>query len=120
GEVDYLVDDRRVHRAGDDRDRPGVARRRLGVLAGQVAVLAEAGPDPRVLQVGRAGHLAQLGQRDVRDHLRVGPGPAGDEPGAEQEFAGELESVVEAFSFGAVVFRARLLPQGFYDRADRR
>src|SRR5690348_561813 len=34
--------------------------------------------------------------------------------------AGESEGVVEAFSLGAIVFRARLLPQRLGDRADRR
>jgi hypothetical protein len=57
GQVDHLVDNRRVQGAGDDRDGLGVARGRLGVLAAQVAVFAEPGADPRVFQALRAGHL---------------------------------------------------------------
>ena len=47
GQVDHLVDDAGVHRAGDDRDGLRVARGGLGVGAGQVAVLAEPGRGSR-------------------------------------------------------------------------
>jgi hypothetical protein len=68
----------RVYGAGDDRDDLRVARGGLGVLAGQVALLAGAGPDPGVFQVLRTGQLAQLREGNVGDDLRVGAGPVGD------------------------------------------
>jgi hypothetical protein len=79
---DHLVDDVGVHRAGDDRDGLRVARGGFRVGASEVAVLAGPGAEPGVLQLLRAGQLAQLGQGDVDNGLSVGAGPGRDQPGA--------------------------------------
>ena len=100
--------------AGDDRDGQRVAGGHLGVLAGEVGGarvggLAERGPEPGVLQVGRAGHLAELADGDVHDHLGVGAGPVGGQPGAEQQVARLGQGVVEPLPLVPVVFWALLL-----------
>jgi hypothetical protein len=78
GKGDHLVDDIGVHGAGDHRDALRVAGGGLGVLTGQVAVLTRPGPDPRVLQVGRAGQVPQLGERNMSDNLRIRASPVRD------------------------------------------
>src|ERR1700679_3419545 len=60
---DHLGDEVPVGAAGHDRDDEGVAADRLGVLAGQVAVLAGAGAEPGVLDDRRAARAQQVPQR---------------------------------------------------------
>jgi hypothetical protein len=84
GHADDLIDDVRVHGAVDDRDGLCVARGGLRARAGKVAVFAEPGADPTVLQVACAGHGAQLGQLDVHDRGGVGARAARDKAGAQQ------------------------------------
>ena len=119
GEADDLVDDGDVGVAGDDRDRQRVARGGLGVRAGQVAGLAEAGVQPCPLKLARAGHVPQLRQRDVHDHLGIGPGPVRDQPGPDQQLAGMLQCVVEPLLPGPAVLGAVLLAERLKDRGDR-
>ena len=116
GQGDHLVDDRRVEGPGDDRDGLRVARGYLGVLSGEVAVFAEPGADPGVFQFGGAGQVPQGGQGDVDDRLGAGPGPAGQQPGPQQQRTRFLQRVVEPLRLGPVVIRARLLPQRFQHR----
>lgn len=52
------------------------------------------------LELGRAWHLPQLGERDERDGLRFGSGPVRDEPGPQQQRAGLLECIVEELAPG--------------------
>ena len=65
-----------------------------------------------------AGELAQLRQRDVDHRLGIGASPGGDQPGSQQQGAGQLQRVVEPLGLGAVVFLAGLLAEGFQDGAD--
>ena len=100
-QVDHLVEGGRVHGPGDDGHDHRVARGRLGVLAGQVAALAEQRPDPHVLKAGRARHRAQVPQRDVGHDLRVGARAVGDELGPQEQLAGQLQRVVEPLGLAA-------------------
>ena len=82
GQRDDLVDHAEVGLAGDDRDGQRVAGGYLGVLAGEVSSarvggLAERGPEPGVLQVGRTGQLTELADGYVHDDLGVGAARSG-------------------------------------------
>ena len=54
----------------------------------------------------------------MHDCLGVGAGPVGDHPGADQELAGLLQSIVVTLVLGAAVFLAALLAQRVEHRGD--